>query len=136
MTRVIGGISKAQSRRKPRQIEAQSQRLLFQRIRLDHRTKHLCIFAVPNGGKRDARTAALMRAEGVTAGVPDIFVAVPKLDILSYGLFIEMKRPNAYQTPAQKDYAKKLEEHGYHVRVCYSADEAWDVLMDYLGISP
>lgn len=43
------------------------------------------IIAIPNGGKRDKRTAALLKDEGVTAGVPDLYVP-------AWNLWIEMKR--------------------------------------------
>lgn len=31
------------------------------------------VFAIPNGGIRHKRTAAMLKAEGVKAGVPDLF---------------------------------------------------------------
>ena len=47
------------------------------------------IFAIPNGGQRNVVVASKMKAEGVTAGVPDLFVPHPTR--LYHGLFIEMK---------------------------------------------
>lgn len=43
------------------------------------------IFAIPNGGYRDKRTAEKLKAEGVEPGVPDLYVP-------AWGLWIEMKR--------------------------------------------
>lgn len=48
------------------------------------------LFAVPNGGKRDARTGAQMKYEGVLRGVADLILLVPKKGFAS--LCIEMKR--------------------------------------------
>lgn len=43
------------------------------------------IFAIPNGGYRDKRTAEKLKAEGVVSGVPDLFIP-------AWRLWIEMKR--------------------------------------------
>lgn len=47
------------------------------------------MFAIPNGGARDAITGAMLKAEGVKPGVPDIFLPVPVNGF--HGLFVEMK---------------------------------------------
>jgi hypothetical protein len=49
------------------------------------------LFAIPNGGQRNIIVASKLKAEGVRAGVPDLFLAFPKKD--AAGLFIEMKKP-------------------------------------------
>ena len=43
----------------------------------------------PNGGKRDRVSAAVMKRQGVKAGVPDLHLPVPKGQYAS--LYIEMK---------------------------------------------
>ena len=43
------------------------------------------IFAIPNGDHRAITTAKRLKAEGVTAGIPDLFI--PQWD-----LWVEMKR--------------------------------------------
>lgn len=56
------------------------------------------IIAIPNGGYRDARTAERLHAEGVSAGVPDLYVP-------AWGLWIEMKRAKGGRvTPEQTDW--------------------------------
>ena len=37
-----------------------------------------CMYAIPNGGHRDVRVAARLKAEGVKAGVPDICLPIPR----------------------------------------------------------
>ena len=37
------------------------------------------MFAIPNGGARDAVTGAMLKREGVKPGVPDIFLPMPVL---------------------------------------------------------
>lgn len=76
------------------------------------------IFAIPNGGFRSRATAARLKAEGVSRGVPDLFVP-------QYGLWIEMKRSkDGRLSPDQKDWIRYLEEIGYGCLVCHGAEDA------------
>lgn len=98
------------------------------------------LFAIPNGGHRDIRTASRLKAEGVKAGVPDLFLPVEKLiqatgpvTVRFNGLFIEMKvKPNK-PTPAQQEWIERLRKKSYCVAVCYSWLEAVEVIRTYLG---
>src|SRR5512139_3110538 len=56
------------------------------------------MFAIPNGGLRDMRTATTLKAEGVKSGVCDIFLpqwsiikTSPSHTRMLHGCFIEMK---------------------------------------------
>lgn len=89
------------------------------------------LFAIPNGGRRDARTAASLKMEGVRAGVPDLFFAKPSPT--SYGLFIEMKKQKGGSvSPDQKAQMASLSDEGYVCKVCKGCDEAIKVFEDYL----
>jgi len=94
------------------------------------------VFAIPNGGLRDMRTAVNLKAEGVKAGVPDIFFPVPKG--YYFGCFIEMKQEkyrnhkNGGCSDEQVKYIEYLRSEGYYCAVCYSWEEARDVLINYL----
>ena len=95
------------------------------------------LFAIPNGGKRGIRTAARLKQEGVQAGIPDIFLAVP--DQYRSGLFIELKRPKApgvsagRPTQAQREVMQVLTARGYCCKVAYGATEARKAIEWYLG---
>jgi VRR-NUC domain len=89
----------------------------------------LLLFAIPNGGARTLRTGAILKREGVIPGIPDLFLAVPKLHY--GGLWIEMKAGKGKLSPLQKDMIKRLEIN-YKVAVCYSVDEFMNVVNDYL----
>lgn len=99
------------------------------------RTKGLeerLLFAVPNGGARDAITGARLKAEGVRPGVPDLMLALPRGG--KGGLFIEMKRKRAGRpSKAQIEVSYALLGAGYHVALCRGADEAMNVIKNYLG---
>jgi len=60
------------------------------------------LFAIPNGGARDARTAGSLKMEGVRKGVRDVFFACARAG--AHGLFIEMKkRKGGYLSKEQKE---------------------------------
>ncbi len=115
-------------------LEAIQQRLFIKRVRLDPSTKALPLFAIPNGGKRGAREAALMKAEGVLAGVPDLFLAQPQpIPQGSCGLFLEFKSAAGKLSAAQQAMGLRLLANGYTVVVVRSAEEAWHALTEYLA---
>lgn len=93
------------------------------------------LFAIPNGGQRNKITAARLKAEGVRAGVPDLFLAIPRAPYS--GLFIEMKRSKKSLSKVSKEQREKqelFERMGYKVVVCYGADEAFYEIKTYLNI--
>lgn len=76
------------------------------------------IFAIPNGGARSLATAARLRVEGVTPGVPDLFIP-------AWRLWIEMKRTKGGTVSAdQKAMHKYLETIGYAVIIAKGAEDA------------
>ena len=76
------------------------------------------IFAIPNGGGRSIAQGASLKAEGVTAGVPDLFVP-------AWGLWIEMKRTTGGTvSPAQRDWIAYLEGIGHSVIIGRGFEDA------------
>jgi len=76
------------------------------------------IMAIPNGGARSPATASRLKAEGVSPGVPDLFIP-------AWGLWIEMKRANGGRlSPEQKEWHKYLESCGYRVIVGHGCPDA------------
>jgi hypothetical protein len=88
------------------------------------------LFAIPNGGERNIKVAAQLKAEGVKAGVPDIFLPVPSA--FWAGLFIEMKvKPNKPSVD-QCEWLTRLSEQRYFTKVCWSWEEAANTILEYL----
>jgi hypothetical protein len=111
--------------------EAEQQEALFKIIRSKTYADVLGLaHASANGGKRDLLTAVRMKASGVLAGIPDIFLPYARSG--SHGLYIEMKARAGKMRDAQKEIFPKLEKEGYKVIVCRSAKEAWDHIVDYM----
>jgi len=111
--------------------ESTEQIILVNRIRQLY--PDVLIFAIPNGGQRSITEAVRLKAEGVLAGVPDLFLA--RAGDGSHGLFIEMKRVKGGKVSAkQKAVMDTLEQEGYAVLVAYGCDEAWPYVEQYLKV--
>ncbi|UJX41715.1 VRR-NUC domain-containing protein [Desulfovibrio sp. JY] len=89
------------------------------------------LFAIPNGGKRARKTAGELKAEGVKAGVSDLFLSVACGGY--HGLYVEMKAQGGRASDAQKEWIEAARGHGYRAEVCVGADAAWDIICEYLG---
>lgn len=90
------------------------------------------LFAIPNGGLRNRITGAKMKAEGVRAGVPDLFLAVPAMGY--NGLFIELKQEHAGRTSSAQDaMLSRLEAQGYRTAVCHGWHNAAFTIKAYLN---
>lgn len=92
------------------------------------------LFAIPNGGVRDAITGSRLKAEGVRPGIPDLMLAVR----LGYkaGLFIEMKAGKNVLSEAQTRVSLHLICQGYVFEAAWSSEEAIKIIEDYLGDYP
>lgn len=90
------------------------------------------LFAIPNGGARDKATGFRLKAEGVLAGVPDLFFPVARNG--RHGLFIEMKAVKGRPSQKQIDFIRELRGQQYTAEICYSHQEAIQLIKDYLGI--
>jgi hypothetical protein len=79
------------------------------------------IFAIPNGEARSQSAGARLKAEGVSAGVPDLFIP-------AWTTWIEMKRSDGGRiSPKQKDWWDYLSGIDHQVFVCAGADSAKEV---------
>lgn len=88
------------------------------------------LFAVPNGGSRNAKEAANLKRSGVVPGVADLLLLVPNK---YYGaLCIEMKAGKNEQSDAQKVWESAAVEAGNQYAVCRSVDEFMDIVNKYL----
>lgn len=99
-------------------------------------------FAVPNGSylhgdiAKRAIQGNMLRAQGVRAGVPDVFLELPVTPY--HGLRIEFKRIGAAKPgDDQSIWHARLRSRGYYVAVCYGFEQAKAVTLEYLkGVEP
>lgn len=112
--------------------ELQSNCVHYFRIKFRNRL----IFSIPNAGKRSIRAGVYYKAEGLVAGVPDLFIPEPCGNYS--GLFIEMKTESKSSrlTDNQKIMIDQLRGRGYRVEVCRSLTEFIAICEDYFkGVS-
>lgn len=84
------------------------------------------VFAVPNGGRRNLREAARLKAQGVLAGVSDLIVLVP------YKVFfVELKNPNGKgrQSPQQHYFEESVKAYGHN----YLIWDNWDQVEAFIN---
>ena len=85
------------------------------------------MFAIPNGGSRHPIEAKHLKEQGVKAGVPDIFLPMPRGEY--HGMFIEMKRLKGGRlSPEQTQWLHDLSEQGYAATVC----KGWEVAAEFI----
>lgn len=90
----------------------------------------LTLFAIPNGGKRGKVEAGIMKAEGVLAGVADLFLMHANKDY--HGLFLEAKTSKGKQSDSQIDFECAAYLENYDYAIFRSFEEFEKVVTDYL----
>lgn len=82
------------------------------------------IFAIPNGEARSRTTGARLKAEGVSAGVPDLFIP----ELLTW---VEMKRADGgVVSDAQANWHTYLRGLGHRVIVARGLEDAKKQVID------
>lgn len=129
-------VKRPRTRAPIRQLEACEQTKLFHWASVKSKEVHelALLFHIPNGGYRSKMEAGRLKLQGVKAGVPDIFLPVPRGPW--HGLWIEMKRPDGKGRVSghQQVWMVELSLQGYFVTICNSAEEAIDKISDYLSL--
>ena len=102
------------------------------------------LHAIPNGaklpwrknkkGQRYSPEANKLKAEGLTPGIPDLFLPFPNMG--ACGLYIELKRPGNLDgvRDGQSDFMAYAESVGYLCQVHDDYDAIIDLLCWYLQI--
>ncbi len=103
------------------------------------------LHAIHNQGHGDAIRGGRAKAEGVRAGIPDIFLPVPiqTIGFRAYcGLYIELKKPSMKPvregskgglSDEQLEFAKFARENSYRWEVAYGWKEAAKIIQNYLS---
>ena len=97
-----------------RHIEDNLQRTIIRYLRL----KRILVFAVPNGGSRNAREAHNLKLSGVLAGVSDLIILMQKRAV-----FVELKTDKGRQSEYQKKFQQDVEGLGFEYLIWRSLDD-------------
>ena len=106
-----------------------------------HRLDVRLLMAIPNAQKfmslaKNMHAAlATVRAEGFRDGVPDLLLAIPKMDDTTdwaHGLFIELKRLDGKLSADQHSFGLLLQSQGYAWVLAKGAGEAIKAIEAYL----
>lgn len=117
-------------RKKPKQEEHRIQTAMVDWFRAQYPKMQHNLFAVPNGGRRDAATGAMLKAEGVLAGVADLILLKSNRN---YGaLLIETKTRKGKQRDSQKEWESKITKDGYKYVIVRSLDDFMCEVKSYL----
>lgn len=120
----------ANVRKKHKDEEHKLQVSMINWFRLQYPSMRHNLFAIPNGGRRDAATGRRLKDEGVLAGVSDLILLKA---IGCYGaLLIETKTRKGTQRESQKEWESKITADGYKYVIVRSLDEFIEVVTDYL----
>lgn len=86
--------------------------------------------AIPNGGSRGKVEASKFKAEGVKAGIPDVFIPIP--NFYYHGLYIEFKKKDGCPSEEQRAMILLLIEKGYQVIVVNDLETATFQFENYM----
>lgn len=119
-------------RKPPSDDEHRLQSACFRWFALQHPHLQGRLFAVPNGGQRNAIVAARLKDEGVLAGVSDLILLKPSRH---YGaLLIEMKTPHGHQSQRQRWWQQLITaDDEYRYVICRSLNDFISEVNNYLN---
>lgn len=85
---------------------------------------------IPNGGARSARAGYFLKCMGVRPGIPDYHLPVARGGY--HSLYIEMKTDQGRLSGDQEETMKALAREGNLCLVAYGAEDALEIIMDYV----
>lgn len=109
-------IAKEKQVKRKRYLEDDLQQDIVKNIRLLY--PDAILYAIPNGGRRNAFEGQRLKKQGVMAGVSDLHL-IYKRKIF----FIEVKAGKGKQSESQKLFQRDVEERGFEYWTVYSTME-------------
>lgn len=118
----------------PKQSEAQLQSRCVVWFKNNFRDLRNLYYCNKNDGNKHKIAGSLDMAMGITPGIPDTFLAVPRPEHGYWGLYIEFKTLTGKESPAQKIVAAQLREQGYRVEVVRTEEQFKELIEGYLSL--
>ena len=110
--------------------ESDLQKACISWFRCQHNKLSKICIAIPNGGFRNAKEAARMKAEGVVAGASDIILLVGRGGYNA--LCIELKAEKGKQTELQREWQIEAERNGNKYVIVRDLDSFIQTINEYL----
>lgn len=126
----------AAKRRTRTHEESQLQKDCVTWFRLQYPSRALILFAVPNGGGRSPIEAAIMKAEGVVAGVADLILLEARGNYGSLCIEMKTRSSKSRQSPNQKIWQEATQKAGNAYVVIRSFEDFQAVIRQYLALKP
>jgi hypothetical protein len=140
LPKIGAGAAKVKAYVPPEESESQMQIRLMKWWKVMHRqlgvSDERLLMAFPLQGARTARNGARMKAEGLRAGTPDMFLAVSRTSKTwgtRHGLWMELKKQGGKASDEQKAALLAFREQGYDAYLCIGYAQAQNCIMDYLN---
>lgn len=112
--------------------EIQATFVAWARLRERQEPRLRLLFAIPNSARTARSVSKRLKAEGMTAGVWDMFLPVPSRSGAS-GLWIEFKSAEGKLSLAQRWFGEEMRLMGFETVVCRSVEEAIAAVNNHLG---
>ena len=117
-----------------RHIESDIQKAFVKWFRLQYPQYALNLMSVPNGGVRRKSEAAIMKAEGVTAGAADLLLLVPRGGFGALGIEFKTLAKYSRQSDAQTRWQQAFERVGNKYTIVRTFEEAVVIANNYLKL--
>jgi len=127
---------KAKRRTAPRHEESALQKECVRWFREEYPEHALMLFAVGNGGARSRTEAAIMKGEGVTAGVADLILLEARGGWGALCIEMKIRKSGSKQSDRQKLWQAATERAGNRYAVIRSLPAFQALVRDYLGQPP
>lgn len=113
--------------------ESHLQQACVKWFRLQYPTIANLLFAVPNGGARSRTEAAIMKGEGVTAGVADLLLLIARGGFGSLAIEMKDDRKSSKQRPSQIQWQQSAEQAGNKYEIVRTFEDFQNVVNAYLS---
>ena len=119
---------------RPRHQESTLQKACVAWFREQYPEHALMLFAVPNGGGRSRIESAIMKGEGVTAGVADLILLEARGGWGSLCIEMKTRDKGSRQRPSQKKWQEAAEKAGNRYAVIRSLQAFQAIVREYMGL--
>ena len=134
--RLLAQQEQAARRSRPRHQESDLQRSCVAWFRETYPAHSLMLFAVPNGGVRSRTEGAIMKGEGVTAGVADLILLEARGGWGSLCIEMKTRDRSSRQRPSQKAWQLAAEAAGNRYAVIRSKQAFQALVTEYMHLPP